>query len=141
MTCYIRLIQVNEAQNGPVTGSPTGSDLITVINHFQFFGSPPLAFAIIALLLLRLPRLSLSLSLSLALSDKEEEDSHTHTQTEMSGHDSKYFSTTKKGEIPELKEELNSQYKVHLSLSPSLSFSTCICVSNVWSSDLDPFRF
>lgn len=31
----------------------------------------------------------------------------------MSGHDSKYFSTTKKGEIPELKEELNSQYKVH----------------------------
>lgn len=30
----------------------------------------------------------------------------------MSGHDSKYFSTTKKGEIPELKEELNSQYKV-----------------------------
>jgi hypothetical protein len=32
----------------------------------------------------------------------------------MSGHDSKYFSTTKKGEIPELKEELNSQYKVSL---------------------------
>lgn len=31
----------------------------------------------------------------------------------MSGHDSKYFSTTKKGEIPELKEELNSQYKVN----------------------------
>ena len=30
----------------------------------------------------------------------------------MRGHDSKYFSTTKKGEIPELKEELNSQYKV-----------------------------
>ncbi|KAE8732963.1 putative transcription factor KAN2-like [Hibiscus syriacus] len=29
----------------------------------------------------------------------------------MSRHDSKYFSTTKKGEIPELKEELNSQYK------------------------------
>ncbi|XP_071701764.1 beta-adaptin-like protein C [Rutidosis leptorrhynchoides] len=29
----------------------------------------------------------------------------------MSAHDSKYFSTTKKGEIPELKEELNSQYK------------------------------
>ncbi|KAL8088883.1 hypothetical protein AgCh_038592 [Apium graveolens] len=29
----------------------------------------------------------------------------------MTGHDSKYFSTTKKGEIPELKEELNSQYK------------------------------
>ncbi|KAB5564526.1 hypothetical protein DKX38_004580 [Salix brachista] len=29
----------------------------------------------------------------------------------MSGHDSKYFSTTKKGEIPELKEELNTQYK------------------------------
>ena len=35
----------------------------------------------------------------------------------MSGHDSKYFSTTKKGEIPELKEELNSQYKVLLSSS------------------------
>ncbi|MQL72775.1 hypothetical protein Taro_005105 [Colocasia esculenta] len=32
-------------------------------------------------------------------------------QREMSGHDSKYFSTTKKGEIPELKEELNSPYK------------------------------
>ncbi|XP_051151479.1 beta-adaptin-like protein C [Andrographis paniculata] len=29
----------------------------------------------------------------------------------MSGHDSRYFSTTKKGEIPELKEELHSQYK------------------------------
>ncbi|MBA0854329.1 hypothetical protein Goshw_029178 [Gossypium schwendimanii] len=29
----------------------------------------------------------------------------------MSGHDSKYFSTTKKGEIPELKEELNSQHR------------------------------
>eukprot|EP00252_Welwitschia_mirabilis_P025693 TRINITY_DN8150_c0_g1_i1.p1 TRINITY_DN8150_c0_g1~~TRINITY_DN8150_c0_g1_i1.p1 ORF type:complete len:901 (-),score=194.71 TRINITY_DN8150_c0_g1_i1:398-3100(-) len=29
----------------------------------------------------------------------------------MAGHDSKYFSTTKKGEIPELKDELNSQYK------------------------------
>ena len=40
----------------------------------------------------------------------------------MSGHDSKYFSTTKKGEIPELKEELNSQYKVSFSLSLSLSF-------------------
>lgn len=37
----------------------------------------------------------------------------------MSGHDSKYFSTTKKGEIPELKEELNSQYKVF----PRLIFS------------------
>lgn len=31
--------------------------------------------------------------------------------TIMSRYDSKYFSTTKKGEIPELKEELNSQYK------------------------------
>jgi hypothetical protein len=39
----------------------------------------------------------------------------------MSGHDSKYFSTTKKGEIPELKEELNSQYKVRLSLDLSLA--------------------
>ncbi|GAQ78829.1 adapitin protein [Klebsormidium nitens] len=29
----------------------------------------------------------------------------------MSGHDSKYFTTTKKGEIHELKEELNSQFK------------------------------
>ncbi|XP_024391811.1 beta-adaptin-like protein C [Physcomitrium patens] len=29
----------------------------------------------------------------------------------MSGHDAKYFTTTKKGEIHELKEELNSQYK------------------------------
>lgn len=38
----------------------------------------------------------------------------------MSGHDSKYFSTTKKGEIPELKEELNSQYKVNLYLLLSL---------------------
>lgn len=41
----------------------------------------------------------------------------------MSGHDSKYFSTTKKGEIPELKEELNSQYKVIFCLS------LCIYVS------------
>jgi hypothetical protein len=39
----------------------------------------------------------------------------------MSGHDSKYFSTTKKGEIPELKEELNSQYKVRR-LSTLFSF-------------------
>ena len=70
------LIQVNEAQNVPVTGSPTGSDLITVINHFQFFGSPPLAFAIIALLL-RLPRLSLSLSLSQIKKTK----THIHTHT------------------------------------------------------------
>lgn len=30
----------------------------------------------------------------------------------MSGHDSKYFSATKKGEIREVKEELNSLYKV-----------------------------
>ncbi|KAG7016979.1 Beta-adaptin-like protein C, partial [Cucurbita argyrosperma subsp. argyrosperma] len=35
----------------------------------------------------------------------------------MSAHNSKYFSTTKKGEIPELKEELNSQYKAFLYLS------------------------
>ncbi|RVX04083.1 Beta-adaptin-like protein C [Vitis vinifera] len=40
------------------------------------------------------------------------------SSTEMSGHDSKYFSTTKKGEIPELKEELNSQYKVRFSQLP-----------------------
>lgn len=40
----------------------------------------------------------------------------------MSGHDSKYFSTTKKGEIPELKEELNSQYKVQF-----LSFHFHFC--------------
>lgn len=51
----------------------------------------------------------------------------------MSGHDSKYFSTTKKGEIPELKEELNSQYKVSLSLS--------LYVYVMELSDLDPFRF
>lgn len=37
---------------------------------------------------------------------------NTSTFSEMSRNDSKYFSTTKKGEIPELKEELNSQYKV-----------------------------
>lgn len=46
----------------------------------------------------------------------------------MSGHDSKYFSTTKKGEIPELKEELNSQYKVppYLStLTVLISLSLC----------------
>lgn len=45
----------------------------------------------------------------------------------MSGHDSKYFSTTKKGEIPELKEELNSQYKVCLSVS--LSLCVCVCAN------------
>ena len=38
----------------------------------------------------------------------------------MSRNDSKYFSTTKKGEIPELKEELNSQYKVP-TFTPSIS--------------------
>jgi hypothetical protein len=42
-------------------------------------------------------------------------------ERKMSGHDSKYFSTTKKGEIPELKEELNSQYKVRFSLDLSLA--------------------
>ena len=42
----------------------------------------------------------------------------------MSGHDSKYFSTTKKGEIPELKEELNSQYKVS-ALTRFTLFSSC----------------
>lgn len=47
----------------------------------------------------------------------------------MSGHDSKYFSTTKKGEIPELKEELNSQYKVTDSLS-SLSLSLIILLGS-----------
>ncbi|KAJ0048897.1 hypothetical protein Pint_15129 [Pistacia integerrima] len=36
----------------------------------------------------------------------------------MIGHDSMYFSTTKKGEIPELKEELNSQYKPLKSTTP-----------------------
>lgn len=36
----------------------------------------------------------------------------TAPQGTMSGHDAKYFTTTKKGEIHELKEELNSQYKV-----------------------------
>jgi len=36
----------------------------------------------------------------------------------MSRNDSKYFSTTKKGEIPELKEELNSQYKVPFPSDP-----------------------
>jgi hypothetical protein len=46
----------------------------------------------------------------------------------MSGHDSKYFSTTKKGEIPELKEELNSQYKVFFFfLILLLSHSMWIC--------------
>lgn len=43
----------------------------------------------------------------------------------MSGHDSKYFSTTKKGEIPELKEELNSQYKVHLRCFDLLLLQHC----------------
>ena len=36
----------------------------------------------------------------------------------MSGHDAKYFTTTKKGEIHELKEELNSQYKVRSPVRP-----------------------
>jgi hypothetical protein len=45
----------------------------------------------------------------------------------MSGHDSKYFSTTKKGEIPELKEELNSQYKVTLLTSPSPPVPISLC--------------
>ena len=57
----------------------------------------------------------------------------------MSGHDSKYFSTTKKGEIPELKEELNSQYKVSLSLSLYIYIYIYVYVMEL--SDLDPFRF
>ena len=57
----------------------------------------------------------------------------------MSGHDSKYFSTTKKGEIPELKEELNSQYKVSLSLSLFIYIYIYVYVMEL--SDLDPFRF
>jgi hypothetical protein len=44
----------------------------------------------------------------------------------MSGHDSKYFSTIKKGEIPELEEELNSQYKVCLSIDLLLTVQTKI---------------
>jgi len=43
----------------------------------------------------------------------------------MSRNDSKYFSTTKKGEIPELKEELNSQYKVFHSPDPFTFFPFC----------------
>jgi hypothetical protein len=60
----------------------------------------------------------------------------------MSGHDSKYFSTTKKGEIPELKEELNSQYKVRR-LTTSFSFHhpparglVCARGSRSWRSTL-----
>ncbi|KEH36396.1 hypothetical protein MTR_3g118335 [Medicago truncatula] len=63
----------------------------------------------------------------------------------MSRNDSKYFSTMKKGEIPELKEELNSQYKVpfpqipihflFFSLFPFLdpsdfTFGSGLCVCN-----------
>jgi hypothetical protein len=55
----------------------------------------------------------------------------------MSGHDSKYFSTTKKGEIPELKEELNSQYKVTLPSPrrlPPVPISLCkLAVPADWS--------
>jgi hypothetical protein len=41
----------------------------------------------------------------------------------MSGHDAKYFTTTKKGEIHELKEELHSQYKVSSLALPPFSLS------------------
>ena len=56
----------------------------------------------------------------------------------MSGHDSKYFSTTKKGEIPELKEELNSQYKV---LRPHLLYLVlllCPAAPADWLLRVDP---
>lgn len=59
-------------------------------------------------------------------------------QTNMSGHDSKYFSTTKKGEIPELKEELNSQYKAFLSLCTPLLLQICIAKSISRFSFFDP---
>jgi hypothetical protein len=62
----------------------------------------------------------LSLSLSLEKTNNSNNNNKSlQRQAGMSGHDSKYFSTTKKGEIPELKEELNSQYKVR---PPSFSF-------------------
>jgi hypothetical protein len=73
----------------------------------------------------------------------------------MSGHDAKYFTTTKKGEIHELKEELNSQYKVpnqklspvaatpffstsppHFFSTPSYSVFVFLCFSPVWFLDL-----
>jgi len=55
----------------------------------------------------------------------------------MSGHDSKYFSTTKKGEIPELKEELNSQYKVS-ALTRFTLFSSCALQRLSIGSRVDP---
>jgi hypothetical protein len=73
----------------------------------------------------------------------------------MSGHDAKYFTTTKKGEIHELKEELNSQYKVpnqklepvaatlffstsppHFFSTPSYSVFVFLCFCPVWFLDL-----
>jgi hypothetical protein len=60
----------------------------------------------------------------------------------MSGHDSKYFSTTKKGEIPELKEELNSQYKVPPTFTPSPSLPRSCSVTcyacGLWFLLVDP---
>jgi hypothetical protein len=71
----------------------------------------------------------------------------------MSGHDAKYFTTTKKGEIHELKEELNSQYKVpnqklspvaatpFFSTSPPHFFSTPSYSVFVFQSGLVPGSF
>eukprot|EP00897_Mesotaenium_endlicherianum_P006044 jgi/Mesen1/5468/ME000273S04692 len=47
----------------------------------------------------------------------------------MSGHDSKYFTTTKKGEIHELKEELNSQYKDD---DPYVRKTAAVCVAKLY---------
>ncbi|XP_022760479.1 beta-adaptin-like protein B isoform X2 [Durio zibethinus] len=63
----------------------------------------------------------------------------------MSGHDSKYFSTTKKGEIPELKEELNSQYKDSQDPNPlirALAVRTmgCIRVDKITEYLCDPLQ-
>eukprot|EP00850_Spirogloea_muscicola_P008312 SM000044S15959 [mRNA] locus=s44:228581:233709:+ [translate_table: standard] len=62
----------------------------------------------------------------------------------MSGHDSKYFTTTKKGEIHELKEELNSQYKDSQDPNPlirALAVRTmgCIRVDKITEYLCDPW--
>eukprot|EP00850_Spirogloea_muscicola_P016030 SM000127S26646 [mRNA] locus=s127:194449:199597:+ [translate_table: standard] len=63
----------------------------------------------------------------------------------MSGHDSKYFTTTKKGEIHELKEELNSQYKDSQDPNPlirALAVRTmgCIRVDKITEYLCDPLQ-
>ncbi|KAH1223262.1 Beta-adaptin-like protein C [Glycine max] len=62
-------------------------------------------------IILPLPRSAVLFCSESEIGNWKQKNSLQRRVKSMSRNDSKYFSTTKKGEIPELKEELNSQYK------------------------------